>query len=66
MKNGHVFHDYVESWQWVGRSGTVEEVGHACLFFLSDNARFITGVELNLSGGARSLVLGLKAPMPKF
>jgi NAD(P)-dependent dehydrogenase (short-subunit alcohol dehydrogenase family) len=65
MKNGKAFHDYVESWQWLGRSGTVEEVGHACLFLASDHAGFITGVELNLSGGAE-LGFGPKAPMPKF
>lgn len=65
MKNGQAFHDYVESWQWVGRSGTVEEVGHACLFLAGDHAGFITGVELNLSGGAE-LGFGPKTPMPKF
>ena len=65
MTNGRAFHDYVESWQWLGRSGTVEEVGHACLFLASDRASFITGAELNLSGGAE-LGFGPKAPMPKF
>jgi NAD(P)-dependent dehydrogenase (short-subunit alcohol dehydrogenase family) len=65
MKNGQVFHDYVESWQWVGRSGTIEEVGYACLFLASDHARFITGIELILGGGCE-LGFGPKAPMPKL
>lgn len=65
MTNGKAFHDHVESWQWVGRSGTVEEVGYACLFLASDRASFITGVGLNLSGGAE-LGFGPKGPMPKF
>jgi NAD(P)-dependent dehydrogenase (short-subunit alcohol dehydrogenase family) len=50
--NPQAFEDYVESWQWTGRMGTVEEVGYACLFLASDETGFITGVELNLSGGA--------------
>jgi NAD(P)-dependent dehydrogenase (short-subunit alcohol dehydrogenase family) len=65
MQNRQVFHDYVESWQWVGRSGTTEEIGHTCLFLASDNVRFITGTELILSGGAE-LGFGPKAPMPQF
>jgi len=65
MKNGQAFHDYVEKWQWTGRSGTVEEVGQACLFLASDQARFITGVELILSGGAE-LGFGPKVPIPEF
>jgi NAD(P)-dependent dehydrogenase (short-subunit alcohol dehydrogenase family) len=65
MSNGARFHDYVESWQWVGRSGTVEEVGHACLFLAGRQAGFITGVDLNLSGGVE-LGFGPKTPMPQF
>jgi NAD(P)-dependent dehydrogenase (short-subunit alcohol dehydrogenase family) len=65
MRNGKAFHDFVESWQWLGRSGTPEEVGHACLFLASDKASFITGTELILSGGAE-LGFGPKAPMPQF
>lgn len=65
MKNGQAFREYVESWQWLGRSGTIEEVGYACLFLASDVARFITGLELILSGGAE-LDLGPKAPLPQF
>jgi NAD(P)-dependent dehydrogenase (short-subunit alcohol dehydrogenase family) len=50
--NPQAFEEYVKSWQWTERMGTVEEVGYACLFLASDRAGFITGVELNLSGGA--------------
>ena len=50
-----------ESWQWAGRMGTPEEVGHACLFLASDEASFITGVELPVSGGAE-LAYGVKWP----
>ncbi|CAC5388414.1 17-beta-hydroxysteroid dehydrogenase 14 [Mytilus coruscus] len=35
----------------LGRLGTIEEVGQACLFLASD-ATFCTGIELNLSAGA--------------
>jgi NAD(P)-dependent dehydrogenase (short-subunit alcohol dehydrogenase family) len=42
----------IDSWQWIGRIGTIEEVGEACLFLASDGASFITGVELFISGGA--------------
>jgi NAD(P)-dependent dehydrogenase (short-subunit alcohol dehydrogenase family) len=45
-------HDYVESWQWLGRSGLPEEVGRACYFLASEDASFITGAELVVSGGA--------------
>jgi len=43
---------YLQTIQWLGRTGTIEEVGQACLFLASDTASFITGVELILSGGA--------------
>ena len=52
---------WVDSWQWPGRSGSIEEVGHACLFLASDGARFITGIELMVSGGAE-LAYGIKVP----
>jgi NAD(P)-dependent dehydrogenase (short-subunit alcohol dehydrogenase family) len=65
MEDGQAFHDYVERWQWIGRSGSIHEVGHACLFLASDNAGFITGIELILAGGAE-LGLGPKGPFPKF
>jgi len=38
--------------QWLGRPGTIDEVGQACLFLASEAASFITGIELILSGGA--------------
>ncbi|XP_063443192.1 17-beta-hydroxysteroid dehydrogenase 14-like [Mytilus trossulus] len=40
-----------ENNQLLGRLGTIEEVGKACLFLASD-ATFCTGIELNLSAGA--------------
>lgn len=45
-------HAYIESWQWLGRSGLPSEVGQACYFLASDEAAFITGAELIVSGGA--------------
>jgi len=65
MTNGKAFHDYVEGWQWMGRSGTVEEVGYTCLFLASDAASFITGIELVIGGGIE-LGQGPKGPMPAF
>ena len=53
------FQGYVDSWQWLGRIGTLEEVGHACLFLASEGAAFITGAELIISGGAE-LAYGVK------
>jgi NAD(P)-dependent dehydrogenase (short-subunit alcohol dehydrogenase family) len=53
--------EFIESWQWTGRVGTVEDVGEACLFLASDGAGFITGVELIISGGAE-LAYGIKLP----
>jgi len=44
--------NYLKTIQWLGRPGTIDEVGQACLFLASDRASFITGVELILSGGA--------------
>jgi NAD(P)-dependent dehydrogenase (short-subunit alcohol dehydrogenase family) len=44
-------HDYIESWQWIGRSGTPTEVADVCLFLASDKASFVTGAELFISGG---------------
>ena len=49
---GAEYHDYVESWQWLGRSGTPEEVGSVCWFLASPQARYLTGVEVIVSGGA--------------
>ena len=51
----------VDSWQWPGRSGSIEEAGHACLFLASDMAGYISGIELIISGGSE-LGYGIKAP----
>ena len=53
--------EFIESWQWNGRRGTIEDVGYACLFLASEGAGFITGIELNISGGAE-LAYGVKFP----
>jgi NAD(P)-dependent dehydrogenase (short-subunit alcohol dehydrogenase family) len=58
-------HDWLESVQWLGRSGTIEEAGRTCLFLASENASFITGVDLILSGGAE-LGFGPKVYDSKF
>lgn len=65
MQNNTAFHDYVEKMQWVGRSGTIHEVGAACLFLASNSASFVTGCELVVSGGS-DLGFGPKEPMPAF
>jgi len=46
------YHNFIESWQWMGRSGTPEEVGNVCRFLASSEARYLTGVEIIVSGGA--------------
>ena len=51
-------------WSWQNRWGEIEEVGHACLFLASDEARFITGIDLVISGGAE-LGYGSKKPLPR-
>lgn len=55
------YRDYLFSWQWLGRVGTIEEIGHACLFLASSGASFITGIELFVSGGVE-LSPGVKKP----
>jgi NAD(P)-dependent dehydrogenase (short-subunit alcohol dehydrogenase family) len=45
-------HDWLESTQHLGRSGTIEEAGQTALFLASDQSSFITGIDLILSGGA--------------
>jgi len=35
----------------LGRLGTVDEIGHACVFLASDQAAFITGQSLVVDGG---------------
>jgi len=42
----------VSRWQWLGRVGKAEEVGHLCLFLAGDGAKFLTGAAIPLSGGA--------------
>lgn len=59
--NGPELHDFLESWQWLGRSGEPEEVGNAVAFLASDRASFITGATLIVSGGVE-LGMGRKAP----
>ncbi len=46
------FHDLVESWQWMGRSGLPSEVAQACLFLAGSGSSFITGSEIVVSGGS--------------
>lgn len=53
--------DFIDSWQWAGRVGTIEDVGYACLFLASDRASFVTGIEIVISGGAE-LGYGIKWP----
>jgi NAD(P)-dependent dehydrogenase (short-subunit alcohol dehydrogenase family) len=60
-KDPETLNNYIESWQWMGRSGSIEEAGKTCLFLASDNASFITGIDLILSGGAE-LGYGPKVP----
>ncbi len=55
-------HEWIESTQHLGRSGTIEEAGQVCLFLASEKASFVTGVELILSGGAE-LGYGTKVPI---
>jgi NAD(P)-dependent dehydrogenase (short-subunit alcohol dehydrogenase family) len=59
--NGPELHEFLESWQWLGRSGEPEEVGYAVAFLASDRASFITGATLIVSGGVE-LGMGRKAP----
>ena len=40
----------------LGRLGTVDDMADACLFLLSDQARYITGVELPVDGGIKARV----------
>lgn len=60
---GAQLHEYYESHQWLGRSGTPDEVGKACVFLASSDASFITGIELNITGGIE-LGPGVKMRMP--
>jgi L-fucose dehydrogenase len=62
---GSDLHDFLERLQWLGRSGTVEEVGKAALFLASDMSSFCTGIGLVVSGG-EELGMGAKQPYPDF
>ncbi|HZQ05844.1 MAG TPA: SDR family oxidoreductase [Anaerolineae bacterium] len=62
LENGQAFHDFVEGWQWLGRSGTIEETGQVCLFLASDAASFLTGIELVVTGG-QELGQGPRVPI---
>jgi len=53
--------NYIDSWQWTGRSAEIEEIGQVCLFLASPAAAFITGVDLPVTGGAE-LGYGIKVP----
>ena len=53
---------FVDSWQPTGRSGTNEEVGQLCLFLASDDAAYVTGTEMIISGGSE-LGYGVKYPL---
>jgi len=63
--NGSQLHDFIESWQWLGRSGEPDEVGNAVAFLASAQASFITGATLIVSGGVE-LGMGRKVPYPEL
>jgi NAD(P)-dependent dehydrogenase (short-subunit alcohol dehydrogenase family) len=46
----------------LGRMGTADDVAHAVLFLSSDEAGFITGVELPVDGGALASVGAYQRP----
>jgi glucose 1-dehydrogenase len=49
---------YIETWSRItpmGRPATVEDIGHAALFLVSDKARHITGQSLIIDGGWTSV-----------
>jgi NAD(P)-dependent dehydrogenase (short-subunit alcohol dehydrogenase family) len=54
-------HNWLESTQHLGRSGTLEEAGKTVLFLASEQSSFITGIDLILSGGAE---LGYASKVP--
>jgi len=56
--------EFIDSWQWMGRSGGIDEVGNLCLFLASEMSSYITGCEFIISGGAE-LGYGRKCP-PMF
>jgi NAD(P)-dependent dehydrogenase (short-subunit alcohol dehydrogenase family) len=48
--------------QWLGRGGTVVEVGYSCLYLASKLSSFVTGAELFITGGFE-LGNGPKTPL---
>jgi NAD(P)-dependent dehydrogenase (short-subunit alcohol dehydrogenase family) len=46
----------------LGRMGTAEDVANAVLFLSSDEANFITGVELPVDGGTLAIVGAYRRP----
>ena len=51
----------IESWQWIGRSASMDEIGQICLFLASEAASYVTGIEFHATGGAE---LGYGAKLP--
>ncbi len=62
---GQRLHAFLEHSQWLGRSGTPDEIGLAVLFLASDLSTFCTGVGLVVSGGLE-LGIGSKRPYGEF
>jgi NAD(P)-dependent dehydrogenase (short-subunit alcohol dehydrogenase family) len=58
-------HALIERWQWMDRSGTIEEAGLAALFLATPMSSFCTGIGLVVSGGLE-LGVGVKEPYPDF
>ena len=63
QKDREKFVEWNNSVQWLGRPGRAEEVAYAVLFLASEQASFITGAELLVSGGYE-LGEGLKVENP--
>jgi NAD(P)-dependent dehydrogenase (short-subunit alcohol dehydrogenase family) len=63
--NGALMHEFMEAWQWMGRSGSPEEIGYPVLFLASEYASYITGATLIVSGGVE-LAYGRKGPYVEF
>lgn len=63
QKDPDGFRDWNNKIQWLGRPGCADEVAYAVLFLASDQASFITGAELMVTGGYE-IGEGLKANNP--